>query len=349
MPESGNSARSPESGNSARTYRAELPDTAAVVGCGVIGAAWVARMRLRGVDVNVFDLSPNVSDVLEEVMTQAVVAWAGLGLPTDRLGSLTVCASIAEAVAGAELIQECVPERLEIKHDTLQRIEASASTDALIASSTSGFKPTDLATVMLHPARLVVAHPFNPVYLLPLVEVVGGEATSLGTIERAMSMYGALGMKPLHVRVEIDAFIADRLLEAVWREAIWLVNDGVATTEEIDDAIRYGFGLRWAQMGLFETYRTAGGAGGMRHFLGQFGPALEWPWTKLTNTPEWTDELVETIASQSDEQSGDRTIPELLAERDRNLVAILKALESTGAGAGQTLSALRSLDSSSKL
>jgi carnitine 3-dehydrogenase len=162
-------------------------------------------------------------------------------------------------------------------------------------------------------------------------------------------MYGALGMKPLHVRVEIDAFIADRLLEAVWREAIWLVNDGVATTEEIDDAIRYGFGLRWAQMGLFETYRTAGGAGGMRHFLGQFGPALEWPWTKLTNTPEWTDELVETIASQSDEQSGDRTIPELLAERDRNLVAILKALESTGAGAGQTLSALRSLDSSSKL
>ena len=212
----------------------------------------------------------------------------------------------------------------------------------MIASSTSGFRPTLLAEGLARPERLVVGHPFNPVYLIPLVEVVGGESTSATTIERAMSMYRSLGMKPLHVRKEIDAFIADRLLEAVWRESLWLINDGIATTEEIDDAIRYGFGLRWAQMGLFETYRTAGGAGGMRHFLSQFGPALEWPWTKLMDTPEWTDELVDTIAGQSDEQSGDRTIAELSAERDRNLVAILRALEGVDAGAGQTLAALRS-------
>jgi carnitine 3-dehydrogenase len=312
-----------------------------VVGCGVIGSAWVARMRLRGVNVRVFDPAPNAADVLDEVLQQAVVAWDGLGLATDALGSLTLCRSIAEAVDGAELVQECVPERLDIKHDTLCEIEACARDDALFASSTSGFKPTDLATAMVHPERLLVAHPFNPVYLLPLVEIVGGEATSLGTIDRAMDIYTSLGMKPLHVRVEIDAFIADRLLEAVWREAIWLVNDGVATTEEIDDAIRYGFGLRWAQMGLFETYRTAGGAGGMRHFLGQFGPALEWPWTKLTDTPEWTDELIDTIATQSDAQSGHRDIAELIAERNRNLVAILLALEGVGAGAGNTLAALR--------
>ncbi len=159
-----------------------------------------------------------------------------------------------------ELVQECVPERLDLKHETLSAIDAAAPTDALVASSTSGFKPTDLAAALQHPERLVVGHPFNPVYLLPLVEVVGGEQTSLGTLDRAMAVYADLGMQPLHVRVEIDAFIADRLLEAVWREAIWLVNDGVATTEEIDDAIRYGFGLRWAQMGLFETYRTAGGS-----------------------------------------------------------------------------------------
>ena len=315
-----------------------------MVGCGVIGAAWVARMRLRGVDVRVFDPVPNVGVVLDVVMQQARVAWGGLGLSTDRIGSLTVCESIADAVTDAELVQECVPERLDVKHDTLAAIEAAAPRGALVASSTSGFKPTDLAANMQHPDRLIVGHPFNPVYLLPLVEVVGGEQTSLGAIDRAMAAYASLGMKPLHVRVEIDAFIADRLLEAVWREAIWLVNDGVATTEEIDDAIRYGFGLRWAQMGLFETYRTAGGAGGMRHFLGQFGPALEWPWTKLTDTPEWTDELVETIASQSDDQSGDRTITELLAERDRNLVAILTALESVDAGAGKTLAELRSTE-----
>ncbi|MFK7920183.1 MAG: 3-hydroxyacyl-CoA dehydrogenase NAD-binding domain-containing protein [Ilumatobacter sp.] len=313
----------------------------AVIGCGVIGAAWVARMRLRGMSVRVFDPASNAAVLLDEVMAQAIAAWQGLGLATDELGSLTICASIADAVAGAEVVQECVPERLDIKHDTLAAIEATAPVTALIASSTSGFKPTDLASVLSHPERLVVAHPFNPVYLLPLVEVVGGEATSLGSIDRAMALYTSLGMKPLHVRVEIDAFIADRLLEAVWREAIWLVNDGVATTEEIDDAIRYGFGLRWAQMGLFETYRTAGGAGGMRHFLSQFGPALEWPWTKLMDTPEWTDELVETIASQSDVQSGDRTINELLVERDRNLVAILTALEGVDAGAGRTLAELR--------
>lgn len=318
-------------------------ERAAVVGCGVIGSAWVARMRLRGVDVAVFDPAANAATVLDEVMAQAVAAWTGLGLATDRLGTLTIHQSIADAVTEAQLIQECVPERLDMKHATIEAIEASSPTDAVIASSTSGFKPTDLAAHMVHPARLVVAHPFNPVYLLPLVEIVGGEATSHDTIEQTKDIYSFLGMKPLHVRVEIDAFIADRLLEAVWRESLWLVNDGVATTEEIDDAIRYGFGLRWAQMGLFETYRTAGGAGGMRHFLSQFGPALEWPWTKLMDTPEWTEELVETIASQSDEQSGDRTITELLAERDRNLVAILKALEGVDAGAGQTLAGLRSM------
>lgn len=317
------------------------PSTAAVVGCGVIGAAWTARMRLRGVNVRAFDPMPSAASVIETVTADAVRAWDGLGLPTDRLGSLTMCSTIEEAAGGAELVQECVPERLELKHETLATIDAA--TDGVIASSTSGFTPTVLSESLARPDRLVVGHPFNPVYLIPLVEVVGGESTSAATIEQAMSIYRSLGMKPLHVRKEIDAFIADRLLEAVWRESLWLIDDGIATTEEIDDAIRYGFGLRWAQMGLFETYRTAGGAGGMRHFLSQFGPALEWPWTKLMDTPEWTDELVDKIATQSDEQSGDRTIAELLAERDRNLVAILKALEDVDAGAGQTLAALREM------
>jgi carnitine 3-dehydrogenase len=192
------------------------------------------------------------------------------------------------------------------------------------------------------PERLVVAHPFNPVYLLPLVEVVAGERTSVATVERAMGLYRSLGMHPLHVRVEIDAFIADRLLEAVWREALWLVDDGVATTAEIDDAIRYGFGLRWAQMGLFETYRIAGGLGGMRQFIAQFGEALQWPWTKLTDVPELTDELIDRIADQSDAQSGHLGIRELERLRDRNLAAILLALEANRWGAGQAVAALRS-------
>lgn len=322
---------------------AELPARAAVVGCGVIGAAWAARMRLRGIDVAVYDPSQTASEVLDAVMADAVAAWVALGLATDQVGSLAIVDSIAEAVDGAGLVQESVPERIDIKHSTLAEIDDAAQLDALVASSTSGYQPSDLATAMDHPERFVVAHPFNPVYLLPLVEVVGGNQTSLGTIDRATNMYRALGMHPLHVRKEIDAFIADRLLEAVWREALWLVNDGIATTEEIDDAIRFGFGLRWAQMGTFETYRIAGGEGGMRHFMAQFGPALKWPWTKLMDTPELTDDLIDTIADQSDAQAGERSIRDLAQERDRNLVAILKALEGVGAGAGQTLAQLREL------
>ena len=322
---------------------AELPARAAVVGCGVIGAAWAARMRLRGIDVAVYDPSQTASEVLDAVMADAVAAWVALGLATDQVGSLAIVDSIAEAVDGAGLVQESVPERIDIKHSTLAEIDDAAQLDALVASSTSGYQPSDLATAMDHPERFVVAHPFNPVYLLPLVEVVGGNQTSLGTIDRATNMYRALGMHPLHVRKEIDAFIADRLLEAVWREALWLVNDGIATTEEIDDAIRFGFGLRWAQMGTFETYRIAGGEGGMRHFMAQFGPALKWPWTKLMDTPELTDDLIDTIADQSDAQAGERSIRDLAQERDRNLVAILNALEGVGAGAGQTLAQLREL------
>lgn len=317
------------------------PRSAAVVGCGVIGAAWAARLRLRGVDVSVFDPDPNAAATLASVMADAVDAWRRLELPTDPLGSLTLCDTVAAAVEGAELVQESVPERLDLKHVTLRAIDEAAPVDAVVASSTSGFTPSALAEPLRHPERLVVAHPFNPVYLLPLVEVVGGAATTPETVERAMAAYRSLGMHPVHVRVEIDAFVADRLLEAVWREALWLVNDGVATTGEIDDIMRYGFGLRWAQMGMFETYRIAGGEGGMRHFIAQFGPALHWPWTKLMDTPELTDELIDRIADQSDEQAAGRSIADLVAERDRNLVAILRALESEDSAAGQTLAALR--------
>ena len=318
---------------------------ATVIGCGVIGSGWAARLRLRGIDVKAYDPSPTAKQVLDEVQANATQAWSELGIEPTTLGGLTICDSIEDAVTGAFLVQESVPERLDLKHATLAAISAACPPDCLIGSSTSGFKPTSLAEAVTRPERLFVSHPFNPVYLLPLVEIVGGVDTAPATIAAAMALYKDLGMHPLHVRTEIDAFIADRLLEAVWREALWLVNDGVATTEEIDDAIRYGFGLRWAQMGLFETYRIAGGAGGMRHFISQFGECLSWPWTKLTDVPELTDELVDKIADQSDRQSGHHDIRDLERIRDRNLAAILKALESNQWGAGKTLSELRDLSS----
>ncbi len=313
------------------------PDRVAVVGGGVIGGGWAARFLLEGVDVAVFDPSTDAERALHEGLDNARVARTELGLPDGDEGQLRFGDSIAAVVADADFVQESVPERVELKRAIHREIEAAAPVQAIVGSSTSGITPSVIQAELDHPERLVVGHPFNPVYLLPLVEVVGGKATTADNIARAMAIYESVGMKALHVRKEIDAFIADRLLEAVWRESLWLVNDGVATTEEIDDAIRYGFGLRWAQMGLFETYRIAGGEAGMRHFLSQFGETLSWPWTKLMDVPELTDELADTITAQSDAQSGHMSIRELERMRDKNVAGFLKVLEQNRWGAGETL------------
>ena len=315
---------------------------AAVVGCGVIGAAWASRMLLNGVNVAVSDPSPNAEEILTEVLANAVAAYDDLGLPTNKQGQHRIASSVAEAVAEAQFIQESVPERLDVKAAALAEIEAAAPVDTIIGSSTSGIKPSTMQQTMAHPERLVVGHPYNPVYLLPVVEVVGGEHTPIENVRRAQGIYAGIGMRPIHVRVEIDAFVGDRLLEAVWREALWLVNDGVATTQEIDDIMTHGFGLRWAQMGLFETYRVAGGEGGFRHFVAQFGPTLEWPYSKLMDTPDFTPELVDTLVEQSDAQSGMHSIRELERTRDRNLVGFLKVLETNDWGAGTTVADVRS-------
>ena len=314
------------------------PSTAAIIGGGVIGGGWAARFLLCGWRVVIFDPHPDaekrVADVLHNAR-QSLPALADFPLPAE--GELSFAASVEDAVAGAAWIQESVPEELGLKHKVIAEIEAHASPDAIIGSSTSGFKPSELQANAATPGRILVAHPFNPVYLLPLAEVVGGDAVDEDTRGRACEILRSIGMLPLVVRKEIDAHIADRFLEAVWREALWLINDDVATTAEIDEAIRMGFGLRWAQMGLFETYRLAGGEEGMAHFIAQFGPCLSWPWTKLMDVPELTDELVDKIASQSDAQSGAHSIRELERIRDRNLVGILRALKERDWGAGAVL------------
>ena len=305
--------------------------TAAIIGAGVIGAGWASRFALMGWDVNIFDPSNGARERFEAVYANANDSLPALfehALPDA--GTITWCKSLEEAVANATWIQESAPERLELKHDVFKDVQAYCSSDAIVASSTSGFKPSELQQGSTRAEQIIVAHPFNPVYLLPLAELVGNAKT----VERAALIIEEIGMHPLHVRQEIDAHIADRFLEAVWREALWLINDGVATTEEIDNAIRYGFGLRWAQMGLFETYRLAGGDAGMAHFIEQFGPALKWPWTKLMDVPDLTPELVQQIADQSDAQSGHSSIRDLERVRDDNLVSILRALKPRQYGAG---------------
>lgn len=310
---------------------------AAIIGGGVIGGGWAARFLLNGWDVVVFDPDPQAKRKIDEVLANARLSLPALSdVPMPDEGTLTFAPTIAEAVTGADYIQESVSERIDLKHKVYAELLAANGT-TIIGSSTSGFKASDLQAGAQDPGRIIVAHPFNPVYLLPLSEISSSAANPPEVVERTMQIMREIGMYPLLLRKEIDAFLGNRLLEAVWREALWLVKDGVATTEEIDESIRMSFGLRWAQMGLFETYRIAGGEAGMKHFMAQFGPALKWPWTKLTDVPEFNEELVDLVSGQSDAQSGQYDFRELERIRDANLVGFLRVLKDRDWGAGKVL------------
>jgi carnitine 3-dehydrogenase len=304
----------------------------------VIGGGWAARFLLAGVDVKLYDPDPDAARSVGRLLENARRAYERLTvLALGPEGTLTFVDTVEEAVAGVEFVQESAPERVELKQRLLATASGAAEPEVVFSSSTSGLRPSLLQAEMEHPDRFLVGHPFNPVYLLPLVELCAGSATAPSALERAASVYRALGMHPLALRHEIDGFIADRLLEALWREALWLVHDDVATVAEIDDAIRFGAGLRWAIMGTFLTYRLAGGEAGMRAFMEHFGPALALPWTKLVDVPELTPTFLDKVAGQSDAQADGRSVAELERERDDALVGILQALRAQGVGAGATV------------
>jgi len=308
--------------------------TFAALGVGVIGSGWVSRALAHGLDVVAWDPAPGAEQLLRSNVAGAWPALERVGLhPAASQSRLRFVPTVAECVADADFIQESAPERLELKVSLHAQISAAARPDAIIASSTSGLLPSEFYADATGPERCLVGHPFNPVYLLPLVEVVGGSKTAPECIDAAMAIYTQLGMQPLHVRKEVPGFIADRLLEALWREALHLVNDGVATTGEIDDAIRFGAGIRWSLMGTFLTYTLAGGEAGMRHFMEQFGPALELPWTKLV-APELTDELIDRVVEGTSAQQGGRSLKELERYRDDGIITVLAAVREAKARHG---------------
>lgn len=311
-------------------------NTFAALGSGVIGSGWVARALAHGLDVVAWDPAPGAEAALRQRIANAWPALVKQGLAAGAAQSrLRFVATVEDCVRDADFIQESAPERLELKLELHARISAAAKPDALIGSSTSGLLPSEFYEGATHPERCVVGHPFNPVYLLPLVEVVGGRHTAPEAVQAAISVYESLGMRPLHVRKEVPGFIADRLLEALWREALHLVNDGVATTGEIDDAIRFGAGLRWSFMGTFLTYTLAGGDAGMRHFMNQFGPALKLPWTYLP-APELTDTLIDDVVAGTSAQLGEHSIGALERYRDDCLLAVLDAVRVTKARHGMS-------------
>ncbi|MCE8011981.1 L-carnitine dehydrogenase [Halomonas daqingensis] len=296
----------------------------AVIGTGVIGNGWIARALAQGWEVVAFDPAPDAPARTRAFVDNAWPALERLGLAKGASPArLSFAESLEIAVEGTTLIQENVPERLELKREILAALDAAAAPEVLIGSSTSGFKPSDLQRDCTRaPGRVIVAHPFNPVYLLPLVELVGGAATEPEQLDAARTLYRELEMRPLVVRREIEGHLADRLMEALWREALHLVNDGVATTEEVDAAVVYGCGLRWSLMGTFLTFHLAGGEAGMRHMLEQFGPALKLPWTKL-EAPELSDELIDKVVEGCEYQAAGRPVSELDRRRDDFLVELL--------------------------
>jgi carnitine 3-dehydrogenase len=314
--------------------------TLGLLGTGVIGGGWAARALHFGVDVIAADVKPEMEEWIRGAVANAEPALARLtSAPLPPKGKLSFTTDLQVMARQADFVQENIPEQLPLKQRMLAEVSRHAAADVIIASSTSGLTPTDLQRDMIAPERFLVAHPFNPVYLLPLVELVGGDKTVQGTIDAAAKFFAFIGMHPLHVRREVPGHLTDRLQEALWREILHLVNDGVATTGELDESIIYGPGLRWAAMGTNLIYHLAGGESGMRHMLAQFGPCLKWPWTKL-EAPELTETLIDRMVEGTQAQAAGRSIRELERLRDDYLVAIQQVLRQYNIGAGATLRAL---------
>jgi carnitine 3-dehydrogenase len=314
--------------------------TLGLLGTGVIGGGWAARALHFGIDVIAADVKPEMEEWIRGAVANAEPALARLTFaPLPPKGKLSFTTDVAVMARQADFIQENIPEQLPLKQRMLAEVSRHAAADVIIASSTSGLTPTDLQRDMVAPERFCVAHPFNPVYLLPLVELVGGQKTVQSTIDAAAKFFTFIGMHPLHVRREVPGHLTDRLQEALWREILHLVNDGVATTGELDESIIYGPGLRWAAMGTNLIYHLAGGESGMRHMLAQFGPCLKWPWTKL-EAPELTDTLIDRMVEGTQAQAAGRSIRELERLRDDYLVAIQQVLRQYNIGAGATLRSL---------
>ncbi|MGX1970870.1 3-hydroxyacyl-CoA dehydrogenase NAD-binding domain-containing protein [Streptomyces kronopolitis] len=297
----------------------------ACIGAGVIGGGWAAHFLARGYDVTAWDPAPDAEEKLRRLVAAAWPALEQMGTAEGAAPErLTVAGSLAEAVADADFVQESAPEKLELKRSLLAELTAATRPDVVIASSTSGYPMTDMQTAAGDPGRLVVGHPFNPPYLIPLVEVVGGERTDRAAVDWASRFYKAAGKSVLTMDRELPGFIANRLQEALWREALHMVASGEATVEDIDASITEGPGLRWAFMGPCLTFALAGGEGGMAHMLDHFGPSLKSPWTRL-EAPELDRALRDAMVEGCAQAAGDRSYADLVAARDQGVIDVLRA------------------------
>ncbi|KAA5838377.1 L-carnitine dehydrogenase [Saccharopolyspora hirsuta] len=304
----------------------------ACIGAGVIGGGWVAHFLARGYQVTAWDPAPEFEAKLRRLVDAAWPALTELGLADGASrDNLVIAATLEDAVADAEFVQESAPEDLALKRDLLARIDAATPAGVVVSSSTSGYGMTEMQVDCPTPQRLVVGHPFNPPYLIPLVEVVGGERTESWAVRWASEFFEVAGKSVITMDREVPGFIANRLQEAIWREALHMVANGEATVEQIDASITEGPGLRWPLLGPCLTFHLAGGEGGMAHMLDHFGPSLKSPWTRL-EAPELTPELRDAMVQGCEEAADGRSIAELVADRDRAVIAVMRAVDEVRKG-----------------
>ena len=299
----------------------------AVVGTGVIGTGWIIRFLFNKKQIKIFDPSEKQKKfLLDELKRTAPLLKKFYKSNININNQLEFCSSIKAAVSDADLIQENTPENEKLKIRIIKEISHHSKKSAIIASSSSGLLPSRIQSKAQHPERVLIGHPFNPVYLLPLVEIVPGKTTAKKNILKANKFYTKMGMKTLILKKELPGYLSDRLQESMWRESLHIINEGFASTKDLDDAIIYGPGLRWSLMGTFLTFHLAGGEMGMKHMLEQFGPALELPWTKL-KAPKLTNSLKKKIIEGTKIQSKKKSVKNLANLRDNFLIDLQKLLK----------------------
>ena len=296
----------------------------AVLGTGTIGASWAAYFLARGLSVAASDPAPHAEGFLRHFVETAWPTLERLGLHSEAdPARLRFTTDPVAAMEGAGFVQENGPERIEVKVALFEQVSAALPPDALIASSSSTLLPTAMQARTRHPERLVLGHPFNPPHLIPLVEVAGGEQTAPEAVERAMRFYAAIGKHPIRLMKEMPGHVSNRLQAAIWREAAYLVEQGVVSVADVDAAVSQGPGLRWAIMGPIMTYHLGGGAGGLRYLMDHITVDKLWP---DLGTPAMTPGFEQALIDGVEAEAGGKPIPEMAADRDRKLVAILKGL-----------------------
>jgi len=298
----------------------------AVIGAGLIGASWTALFAAAGKNVRVYDVAPDTELTVTAYIESVKPALKELGLLQEKMGAISFHDSVKDAVQGVGFVQENVPERLPIKHATYRAMEAHLSPDCIVASSASGLEVNDMQKGWKDPSRFILGHPFNPPHIIPLVELLANEKTAAGVLEIAESFYQEIGKVTIRVNREVPAHVGNRLQAAVWREAIYLVESGVASVEDVDKAMWAGPGLRWAAMGPHMLFNLGAGAGGMEEFCNRYADSFHTWWDSLGDaklTPEVSKVLSEGLAKEV----GEKTLEELAADRNKMLTAMIKATQ----------------------